>query len=179
MYYGDGNFLTSTSPVVTQVVNPLTATAVTLASTANPSTYGNPLTLTATATPASGGGTPTGTFTLWDGGVQVGAATPLDGNGQTTFTIVAPSGGNHSYSAAYSGDSNFAAAVSLALVLVTVAVGTSGCGGGNTSSGTASGSISTGTAAPDNVAPGTYHFTIEGKAGPTTIISQPLTLVVL
>ena len=64
------------------------ATTTTLASSANPSAFGQAVTFTATVTPASGGGTPTGTVTFKDGMTTLGTAT-LNG-GVATFTTSTP-----------------------------------------------------------------------------------------
>ena len=64
-YAGDGNFTAATSATLSQVVNKGGVTfAVT--SSANPSTYGSPVTLTITITGSKAGVTPTGTVTVSD-----------------------------------------------------------------------------------------------------------------
>src|SRR5207253_3212901 len=55
-YQSDGVTLTSTSPVVTQVVNQVT-TSTALSPSPNPSTFGQSVTLTATVTGSSPSGT--------------------------------------------------------------------------------------------------------------------------
>lgn len=61
-------------------------TTTTVTSSQNPSTYGQPVTFTATVTAvAPGGGTPTGTVTFYDGTTVLGTAT-LNSSGQATFT---------------------------------------------------------------------------------------------
>jgi hypothetical protein len=77
---------------------------VTVASTANPSVYAQPVTLTATVTPP-GLGTPTGTITFMDGTATLAVVSLV--NGQASFCTASLARGNHAISAVYSGDSNF------------------------------------------------------------------------
>ena len=84
-YSGDTNFKTS-SGTVSQTVNK-DATTTALASSANPSVYGQSVTFTATVSAnAPGSGTPTGSVTFT--------------NGSTTLATVTLSGGTASYSTA-------------------------------------------------------------------------------
>jgi YVTN family beta-propeller protein len=72
-----------------------------------------PIVMTATVTPVSGGGTPTGSVTYFNGSTQIGTAT-LNGGGVGTFNYN-PSSlavGIYSITAVYSGDSNFSASTS-------------------------------------------------------------------
>ena len=62
VYGASGNYATSTSNVVTQVVNTLGTTSV-LTSSSNPSTYGSLVTFTDTVSASSG--TPSGTVTFY------------------------------------------------------------------------------------------------------------------
>jgi len=107
-YGGDANFGASASPPVTVTVTPasLATTTTTLASSANPSTAGGLITLTATVTSASG--TPTGTVTFQDGSSTLASGVTLQ-SGLATLNSVSLTAGTHSLSAGYSGDSNFAA----------------------------------------------------------------------
>src|SRR6185369_15784029 len=65
-YNGDGNNATSTSPTLTQTVNKASTTTA-LGSSANPSTFGQSVTFTATVT----GQSPTGTVTFKDGATAI------------------------------------------------------------------------------------------------------------
>ncbi len=82
------------------------ASTTTLGSSANPSTYGDSVTLTATV--SGSGGTPTGTVTFKDGTATLGTGT-LNGSGQATFTTnkLSAVASPHSLTAVYGGDSNF------------------------------------------------------------------------
>ena len=98
-YGGDANDNSSTSSTLTQTVNKIN-TAVTLASSANPSTYGSSVTFTATVTPT----TATGTVTFIDGGTTLGTGTIS--SGRATFSTSTLTGGAHSITASYGGDTN-------------------------------------------------------------------------
>jgi hypothetical protein len=116
VYQGDPNFSTSTSTAVSQVVNQVTTTTA-LTSGTNPSVAGQPVTFTATITPATSGGvTPTGTVSFMDGTTQIGTGT-LDSSGTATFTTSAldVSGTPHSITAVYGGDANYATSTSSAV----------------------------------------------------------------
>src|SRR5208282_5238981 len=98
-YGGDTNDNSSTSSVLTQTVNK-TNTTVTLASSANPSTYGSSVTFTATMTPT----TATGTVTFTDGSTTLGTGTISAG--KATFSISTLAVGSNSIKASYGGDTN-------------------------------------------------------------------------
>ena len=82
-------------------------------SSANPSTYTQPVTFTTTVS-TGGGGTPTGTVTWKDGGATLGSST-LDGTGATAYTTSALATGTHLISAVYGGDTNHLGSTSSAL----------------------------------------------------------------
>jgi len=98
-YGGDTNDSGSTSTPLTQTVSK-TNTTVTLASSANPSAYGSPVTFTATVTPA----TATGTVTFTDGSTTLGTGT-ISG-GTATYSTSALAVGPNSITASYGGDTN-------------------------------------------------------------------------
>src|SRR5439155_24188314 len=79
------------------------SSTTTVASSANPSTLGQSVTLTASVT--GGGATPTGTVTFKDGATTLGTGT-LSG-GTVTFSTSSFAFGNHSITAVYGGDKNF------------------------------------------------------------------------
>jgi hypothetical protein len=104
-YNGDVNFNTNSSGVVTQTVNQA-ATTTTLASSANPSVFGQSVTFTATVNAvAPGAGTRTGTVTFKEGATTLGTGTLS--SGQATFVTSALSVGAHTITAIYGGDANF------------------------------------------------------------------------
>jgi len=106
-YGGDGNFNVSNGSLTgnPQVVNKAnTQTAV--ASSMNPSVFGQPVTFKATVSAvAPGAGIPTGTVTFLDGGSAIGTGT-LSG-GVATFTTTALAVSSHTITAGYGGDGNF------------------------------------------------------------------------
>ena len=115
VYGGDSNFTTSTSTALTQTVNQ-DATTTTVASSANSSVSGQPITFTATVKAmAPGSGVPTGTVTFFDGSTSLGTAL-LNGSGHATISISNLAVGPHTtITASYVGDGNFTASVSSAL----------------------------------------------------------------
>jgi hypothetical protein len=108
-YGGDLVFSTSTSLALTQTVSNTITTTTSLASSANPSTAGQPVTFTATVTPA-GPGAPTGTVTFKDGANTLGNGSL--NNGRAPFTTSSLSAGPHSITAVYGGDTNFSGSTS-------------------------------------------------------------------
>jgi subtilisin-like proprotein convertase family protein len=81
------------------------ATTTTVTSSANPSVFGQPVTLTATVATA-GAGTPTGNVQFFDGATPIGGAVALNGSGQAQVTTSTLSTGNHTITAQYAGASN-------------------------------------------------------------------------
>ena len=118
-YSGDANFKASFG-TFTQTVSPLplATTTTSLSSSANPSVYGQVVTLTASVT-SSAAGTPSGvvSFTEIINGTPtfLGSAT-LNANGLASFTPPLLSLGQHTFMSTYGGDSNFAGSVSPNLV---------------------------------------------------------------
>jgi hypothetical protein len=87
-------------------------TTASLVSSLNPSNFGQAVTLTARLTP-HGTYSPTGSIVFRDGATVLG--TMSLSNRHTNFITSTLSGGSHSITASYSGDSNFLATVSSAL----------------------------------------------------------------
>jgi hypothetical protein len=105
VYAGDGNFAGSTSAVLTQTVSKAASTAV-IASSPNPSVFGQSVTLTATvAAVAPGTGPPTGSVIFKEGTTTL--RTVALSSGQATWNVSTLSVGNHSITAVYGGDANF------------------------------------------------------------------------
>jgi hypothetical protein len=78
-------------------------TSTKLTSSLNPSTYGQSVTFTATVTPVTGSGTPTGTVTFSNGTNQT---TKTLSGGKASLSA-APGAGTYSITATYNGDSNY------------------------------------------------------------------------
>jgi outer membrane protein assembly factor BamB len=113
-YGGDANDDTSVSSAVTETINPA-ATTTSLSSSANPSTYGQSVTFTATVTNGSQN-VPTGTVTFSNGTTTLGTGT-LSG-GTATFTTSTLPAGTDEITASYGGDANDNTSVSSALAQV-------------------------------------------------------------
>ena len=89
--------------------SPSEATTCTVTASANPSVYGQSVTLTATVNiVAPGSGTPTGMVIFMADGTTLGTGT-LGANGQATLSTSALSVDSHTITAWYGGDANFAA----------------------------------------------------------------------
>ena len=100
VYGGDENNSQSSSSVLSQSV--VETSIVTLASSQNPSLALDPVTVTARVSNSSSI-PPTGTVVFSDGTSTLGKAT-LDATGTATFTAASMVAGQHTISAAYSGD---------------------------------------------------------------------------
>ena len=108
---GENNLLTSTSLAMVPVAQMSSATA--LASSPNPSTYGETAALSATVTSAVAG-IPSGTVAFYDGATGLGSAA-LDATGLATLSVSALAGGSHSLTAVYAGDTNYSGSASAAV----------------------------------------------------------------
>lgn len=149
VYNGDNNFGSSTSSTLAQTVNQAASTT-SVASSANPSSFGAPVTFTATVV----GSGATGTVTFKDGATTIGTGT-LNGSNQATFTTSALSTATHSITAVYAGDTNFTGSTSPALsqsvgqagstIAVTSSANPSAFGGSVTFTGTVAAPGATGT----------------------------------
>ena len=118
-YSGDTNFATSSDSVLQTVTTASTSTSVT--SSSNSSVYGQSVTFTATVT--AGTFDNSGTVTFYDNGSALTPAPVLSGTNTATFTTTATqlSGGTHTITASYSGDTNFATSSDSVLQTVTTA----------------------------------------------------------
>jgi virginiamycin B lyase len=84
-----------------------TTTMTAVASSSNPSAYGEPVTFTATVTAnAASAATPGGTVIFTEGANTLGSA-PLDGSGHASFTTSFLGPGSHTITATYGGDFHF------------------------------------------------------------------------
>jgi large repetitive protein len=107
VYAGTPSFATSTSTVLTQVVN-LAGSTTTVTASSNPTVVGQPVTLSATVAPVSpSAGTPTGTVLFKDGAATLGS--PGLAGGAASLATNALTVGGHPITAQYSGDAGFAA----------------------------------------------------------------------
>jgi len=115
-YAGNANFNGSTSAVLTQTVNKAN-TATTVASSVNPSVFGQSVTFTATVSvTAPGAGSPSGVVTFLDGTTTLGTGTlSATAPFTATFTTSSLAVGSHSITASYAGDTNFSGSTSAVL----------------------------------------------------------------
>jgi len=111
VYAGDSNFASSTSKAVSQVVDKATTTT-TLASSQNPSNFGQSVTFTATVAPQFSG-TPTGTVTFNNGTTKLGTVSLSGGVASYKTTKLAV--GTESITAVYDGSISFTTSTSNAL----------------------------------------------------------------
>ncbi len=87
------------------------ATTTSLASSLDPSTVGQSVTLTATVTSTTAG-TPTGTVTFANGGTALGTPVALNGQAKAAFVTSSLPDGANLITAQYNGDANFSASLS-------------------------------------------------------------------
>jgi len=103
VYGGDSTYSSATSAPLTQTVGDRPV-SINVISSENPSVFGDTITLTFTF--IGPGAIPTGTATISDGAAQL-ATTPLDVNGQITYTTSAFVAGKHTIYVVYNGDPNY------------------------------------------------------------------------
>jgi subtilase family serine protease len=108
-YGGDANFATSNKQDVL-FVDPI-VTTISLTPSAPAAKVGDPVTFTATVSPATlpfGVSAPTGYVSFYDGKTLLGVvALPTDGSDQVSIDITSLRVGHHTIKAVYSGDINF------------------------------------------------------------------------
>lgn len=113
VYVGNFNF-TGSQGTTTQSVGQI-ETVTGIASSTNPSTFGDAVTFTATvATNPGGAGTPTGTVTFTEGSTVLGSASlaTVGGQQQASITLSTLEGGLHDVKATYSGTASLAGSAS-------------------------------------------------------------------
>jgi hypothetical protein len=111
VYSGDSDYGSSTFPGLTQTVNKKTTTT-TVSSSSNPATVGQAVTFTATVSAAAA----TGTVEFKQAGVMIaGCVAQVISSGTATCTTAGLTAGSPLITAAYSGDSTYAASSSPAL----------------------------------------------------------------
>jgi hypothetical protein len=113
VYSGDSNYVGSTSATFSQVVEKANTTS-SLVSSLNPSTFGQPVTLTATVKAvAPGAGTPTGTVKFYEGTTLLGSHGLT--SGVAAFVTTKLTTGTDSITAEYVGDGDYVTSTSAAL----------------------------------------------------------------
>jgi hypothetical protein len=107
-YSGNTNYAGVASNQLLETIQ-ITGTTTVGSSAASPTLAGQPATLNATVSSASG--IPTGSVTFYDGATVVGTGL-LNAQGMATFTTTTLSVGTHTLKAVYSGDTNYNASTS-------------------------------------------------------------------
>lgn len=102
VYSGSSQYASS-SGSLSQIVVP-TGTTTTLASSENPSTFGDTVTFTATVSSAAAAA-PTGKLTIKDGKTVLGTAQLINGQAQISTSLLAK--GGHTLTATYAGSASF------------------------------------------------------------------------
>jgi sugar lactone lactonase YvrE len=156
-----GNYVL-TSPVATLTINPA-PTSITLSNLIATAASGSSITLTAhvastTSTP------PIGSITLLDNGSSV-STSPLSTSGDAVFTIASITPGAHSFTALYSGSTNYTASASTPQLITVGAGPTVGPDFTLAPTGSTTQTIASGSSA-------SYTFTIQLQGN----ISSPITL---
>ncbi len=109
-FSGDANYSGGSAAIANgQVINKANST-VSVASSANPSYFGQPVTFTAAVTPVSPGGgavAPSGTVNFTVDGIVAGSGTLSGGVATMTLNATTMAVGAHTISAIYSGDASF------------------------------------------------------------------------
>lgn len=103
------------SPHVIQLVGELTPTTTTLTPSASTVYPGQTVTLTATV--STSGGTPTGTLTFYQGSTVLQTINPLPASGTATITLPTLAYGAYTYTAVYSGDTNYSGSTSAVITI--------------------------------------------------------------
>jgi hypothetical protein len=119
VYEATPDSASSTSPVLTEVIQPAQATTTTtLTSSANPAISGQTITFTASVmkTPQSPK-PPTGAMTFLEGSIILGTTT-LDSTGTASFSTSTLVAGTHNITASYAGDATTKGSVSAAVAEV-------------------------------------------------------------
>ncbi|HVO62766.1 MAG TPA: FG-GAP-like repeat-containing protein [Terriglobales bacterium] len=116
---GDGSQdIAATSLLYPGVITLLNSggTAISVTTTPNPASYGQPVVLGASiVATVSGGNTLNGTVTFFDNGAALGSASP-DANGNAWLAVSTLAVGSHTITAMYSGDSHLSPATSAAVL---------------------------------------------------------------
>ena len=115
IYSGDGNFSTATSPVIAQLVGQA-PTTTTLASSLNPSTFGDAVTFTATITSATGPIPASGLVVFSDGAALLGTISVSAGVATLTTSTLTPR--THTITATFINNPSFATSTSSPLLQV-------------------------------------------------------------
>jgi hypothetical protein len=176
VYSGDGTYLTSTSATAASAtVNPTTSTT-TLAALPTSAVYGASITLTATVTPGTGTAIPTSSVTFMEGTTVLGTSS-VNTSGVATFVVSLPIVATHTYTAAYSGDSNYSASPTSNAVSETITIANSSTTLSLSSSTAGTGTTITLTATVSGTTAGVYPTgSVTFKDGANVLTGSPANL---
>lgn len=181
IYSGDASFAGSTSQEVTVTINAATPINTTTTLTGSPTsgTVGTTITFSATVTPVSGGGIPTGTVVFMDGASAIGVIN-LDANGKALLITSSLMAGAHSITAQYSGSGSYNTSTSSAISVTITAppVDFTLTSSGSSGSVTAANPTNTDTltVTPVNGFDATISFACAGLPSDVTCSFYPVTL---
>jgi hypothetical protein len=162
-YNGDSNYSSSASAGLAQVVKAATATSLT--SSPNPSTFGQTVTLTATVTPSNA----TGSVQFFNGGTLLGTGTMSGGHASLSGNNLPA--GSLSLAAVYSGDANNAPSTSAVHVQTVNKANSSTTLTASPSSGTVGQSVTFTATVSRASGTGTVEFTDNGTLLATITVS--------
>jgi len=111
-YGGDNTFAGSTSPAQLLAVESATSTNLSLSPSSVTAGSNGPVVMTATVSPSSGSGTPTGTVTFFNGTTQIGTGTLNSGVATYSYNPSSLAAETYSVLASYGGDSAFVGSTS-------------------------------------------------------------------
>lgn len=111
-YDGTNTFAGSTSPPQILAVETASTTNLSLSPTSVTVGSSGPIVMTATVSPSSGNGTPTGTVTFFNGATQIGTGTLIGGLATFDYNPSNLSAGAYSILASYGGDNSFVGSTS-------------------------------------------------------------------
>jgi hypothetical protein len=114
VYSGDSNYTGSTSPAVVETINPAASTT-SIASSLNPATSGQNVTLTASVQSSVSGSLTTGSVTFFDGANVLGSVNLALPSQSVQLAVSNLAVGTHSLTAKYNGDRNFSVGTSSVL----------------------------------------------------------------
>jgi autotransporter-associated beta strand protein len=115
IYINDGNYSSSTSPAVNQVITSAAPTVTVAVSNGNPVSNEAVVISASVAAVSPATGTPTGTVNFFSNGFMIGSGTLT--NGQATFTTSTLALGDQTITASYQGSTNFASNTSAGRVI--------------------------------------------------------------
>ena len=130
-------------------------------SSLNPSNAGQSVTFSATVSPQSGSTVPTGSVQFKDNGANLGSPQTLNGAGQASVATSALTYGQHSITAAYSGDATFAPSLSPVITQTVKTIVTTSVANPSSST-TLSGTYNLSASATSNAPISTVEFHLTG-----------------